>query len=472
MEEIKKLFKDVGYIEGITIINVEGEILFSAKFNNKMNEKDENYEVVGKKFLDVYENLDENNSTTYRAMRDGVPIYVENQELKSVGQKPINITSLSVPIKSGRSIVGAIDLSVVSDPPKETDGVEIKDEVLYAYNKVESLHRSEDKAIYTIDDIHTCESGMIKLKENIAKYAKSDLPVLIYGETGTGKELVAHSLHNLSSRKDKPFVVQNCSSIPANLIESILFGTSKGAFTGAVDNMGLLELADGGTLFLDEINSMPMELQPKILRVIQDGTFRRVGGKDVRHVDVRIVSSTNEKLENVIADGRFRRDLFYRLAVLMVDIPSLCERKKDIPLLANLFIGKYNAMFGKRIHKVEPLVYDALSECRWQGNVRELESVIAAAVCVADDKSETLEYRHISGRLECMKLGEEPADSVKDELEQLFDEQGTLTDMVSEYERKLISRALTEADGNITKASQILDVPRQTLSRKVKEYGL
>ena len=368
--------------------------------------------------------------------------------------------------------MGAVDLSVVSNPPKDTDGVEIKDEVLYAYNKVESLHRADDKAVYTVDDIHTCDSGMIEMKENITKYAKSDLPVLIYGETGTGKELVAHSLHNLSSRADKPFVVQNCSSIPANLIESILFGTSKGAFTGAVDNMGLLELADGGTLFLDEINSMPMELQPKILRVIQDGTFRRVGGKDVRHVDVRIISSTNEKLENVIADGRFRRDLFYRLAVLVIEIPSLCERKKDIPLLANLFIGKYNAIFGKRIHKVEPLVYDALSECRWQGNVRELESVIAAAVCVADDKSETLEYRHISDRLECMNMAEETLNPVTAETIELPDEQGTLTDMVSEYERKLISRALTEADGNITKASQILDVPRQTLSRKVKEYGL
>lgn len=476
MEEIKKLFKDIGYIEGITIINVEGEILFSAKFNNKMNEKEENYEVVGKKFLDVYENLDENNSTTYRAMRDGVPIYVENQELKSVGQKPINITSLSVPIKSGRSIVGAIDLSVVSDPPKETDGVEIKDEVLYAYNKVESLRRADDKAVYTVDDIHTCESVMIQMKENIAKFAKTDLPVLIYGETGTGKELVAHSLHNLSSRKDKPFVVQNCSSIPANLIESILFGTSKGAFTGAVDNMGLLELADGGTLFLDEINSMPMELQPKILRVIQDGTFRRVGGKDVRQVDVRIISSTNEKLENVISEGRFRTDLFYRLAVLVLEIPPLRNRKSDIRLLANLFIGKYNAMFGKKIHKVEPHVYDALSQCYWKGNVRELESVIAAAVCVADERAETLECSHISDRLGSLEKvtesGNQRGDADMADTALPGAERGALTDMVSEYEKKLIAKALSEADGNITKAAQLLDVPRQTLSRKVKEYDL
>lgn len=481
MEEIKKLFKDIGYIEGITIINVEGEILFSAKFNNKMNEKDENYEVVGKKFLDVYENLDENNSSTYRAMRNGVPVYVENQELKSVGQKPIYITSLSVPIKSGRSIVGAIDLSVVSAHPKETEGVEIRDEVLYAYNKVESLRRAEDKAVYSVDDIHTCDSHMIKLKESIAKFAGSDLPVLIYGETGTGKELVAHSLHNLSSRADKPFVVQNCSSIPANLIESILFGTSKGAFTGAVDNMGLLELADGGTLFLDEINSMPMELQPKILRVIQDGTFRRVGGKDIRHVDVRIISSTNEKLENVISEGRFRTDLFYRLAVLVLEIPPLRNRKSDIKLLANLFIGKYNAMFGKKIHKVEPQVYDALSQCYWQGNVRELESVMAAAVCMADERAETLEYSHVAGRLGCLERAAEPTgthdqadmtNTILPEDALPGAERGALADMVSGYEKKLISRALSEADGNITKAAQILDVPRQTLSRKVKEYGL
>ena len=471
MEEINKLFKDIGYIEGITIINVEGEILFSAKFNNKMNEKGENYEVVGKKFLDVYENLDETNSSTYQAMRKGVPVYVENQELKSVGQDPINITSLSVPIKSGRSIVGAIDLSVVTDSPKDSEGVEIKDEVLYAYNKVESLRRADDKAVYTVDDIHTCDIGMIDMKENIAKFAKSDLPVLIYGETGTGKELVAHSLHNLSSRKDKPFVVQNCSSIPANLIESILFGTSKGAFTGAVDNMGLLELADGGTLFLDEINSMPMELQPKILRVIQDGTFRRVGGKDVRHVNVRILSSTNEKLENVIADGRFRTDLFYRLAVLVLEIPPLRSRKKDIPLLTNLFIGKYNAMFGKRIHKVAPQVYEALSECSWKGNVRELESVIAAAVCVSDDGAETLEYSHIAGRLGCLEKSD--ADNCKTAGDDVPPaEQGALADMVSGYEKKLIKRAMEEAGGNISRAAQILNVPRQTLSRKVKDYGL
>ncbi|MBQ8563944.1 MAG: sigma 54-interacting transcriptional regulator [Firmicutes bacterium] len=465
MGDIEKLFKDKGYIEGITIINVEGEILFSAKFNSKMSHTPVNYETVGKKFLDVYENLDENNSSTYRAMRNGVPVYVEDQELVSAGKAPIHISSLSVPIKSGGSIVGAIDLSVTSDGQKDADSVEIRDEVLYAYNKVDSLRRADDKAIYNLEDIQTCDPKMIELKDNVKKFAQSDLPVLIYGETGTGKELVAHSIHQCSRRSKKPFVAQNCASIPANLIESILFGTSRGAFTGAVDNTGLLELADGGTLFLDEINSMPMELQPKILRVIQDGTFRRVGGKDVRHVDVRIISSTNEKLENIISENRFRADLYYRLAVLVLEIPGLSQRKKDIPLLTNYFIGKYCNTFGRKIRKVAPEVYEALARCQWPGNVRELESVVASAVCMADEHSENLEYRHFANRLNFAQK-EEPSD------DSMLPDSGDLTDLVSEYEKRLIKRALADTDGNITKAAVILNVPRQTLSRKVKDYGL
>ncbi len=467
--KIAKLFNERGYIEGITIINVEGEILFTAKFNKKMNKGCNGYEVVGKKFLDIYEELDENNSSTYQAMKYGVPIYVENQTLKSAGQDPIGISSLSFPIKSGGKIVGAIDLSVMVEDQNESDHVEIKDEILYAYNKVEKLNRGEDKATYSVDDILTCDPKMIEMKESLIRFAKSDLPVMIYGATGTGKELVAHSIHQSSMRANKPFVVQNCASIPANLIESILFGTSKGAFTGAVDNVGLLEMADGGTLFLDEINSMPLELQPKVLRVIQDGTFRRVGGKELRHVDVRIVSSTNERLDDIIAEGKFRMDLYYRLAVLVLEIPALKDRKKDIPLLTNFFIGKYNSLFGKKIHKVSKQVLDAFQNYPWNGNIRELDSVIAAAVCMVTDSEEVLEYRHVSNRLRVLD-GEMEVTDVK--VSATEPEEGPLADVVAKFEKELIQRALKEADGNITKAATALQIPRQTLSRKVKEYGL
>lgn len=201
MDFVNKLFNGKGYIEGITIINVEGEILFSAKFNNKLDSREENYEVVGKKFLDIYENLDENTSSVYVAMRKGVPVYIENQPLKSAGLEPIEITSLSIPIKSGRTVVGAIDLSVSSGEQRQEDGAEIMDEVLYSYNKVNSLEHGADKAIYKTDDIQTCDGKMLEMKDNIGKLAKTDLPVLIYGETGTGKELVAHSIHNASRRR-------------------------------------------------------------------------------------------------------------------------------------------------------------------------------------------------------------------------------------------------------------------------------
>ena len=201
MDFINKLFNGKGYIEGITIINVEGEILFSAKFNNKLDTKDENYEVVGKKFLDIYENLDESSSTAYIAMQRGMPVYMENQIIKSADREPIEITSLSIPIKSGRTVVGAIDLSVSGNEQQALDGVEIMDEVLFAYNNVESLGHISDEARYRIEDIQTCDSKMLELRDNIVKLAKTDMPVLIYGETGTGKELVAHSLHNASKRE-------------------------------------------------------------------------------------------------------------------------------------------------------------------------------------------------------------------------------------------------------------------------------
>lgn len=284
MDFVNNLFNGLGYVEGITIINVEGEILFSAKFNNKLYSKEKNYEVIGEKFLDVYENLDEESSSLYTAMRTGVPVYADNQTLISHGRDPIKIVSLSIPIKSGRRIVGAIDISVsgADEGGVDISGIsdehmEILDDMLSEFNKVYKLDTGRDTARYRIEDIHTCDREMLNLRKSLDKLARTDLPVMICGETGTGKELVAQAIHNASNRADHPFIAQNCASIPANLLESLLFGTSKGAFTGALDNVGLLELADGGTLFLDEINSMPLEMQSKLLRVVQTGTFRRLG---------------------------------------------------------------------------------------------------------------------------------------------------------------------------------------------------
>ena len=253
MELMKKLFHGKGYIDGITIINLEGEILFTAKLNNKLSSQEEPYELVGQKFLDVYENLDPKTSTTIKAMELGLPVYIENQLLKAQGKEEIRITSLSIPIKSGKQIVGAIDLSM-QESEEELEQNSERVELSYSSFPVSSSGKlvNRNTAFFTIADIIAVDEKMKKAREYISVVAACDLPVMICGETGTGKEVFAQAIHNTSARRDKPFIAQNCAALPDTLLESILFGTSKGAFTGATENKGLFELADGGTLFLDE----------------------------------------------------------------------------------------------------------------------------------------------------------------------------------------------------------------------------
>jgi len=215
----------------------------------------------------------------------------------------------------------------------------------------------------------------------VEQVAPQDATVLLLGETGTGKGMVARAIHGRSARKDRPMITVNCTSLPANLIESELFGREKGAFTGAdTRQMGRFELGNGGTIFLDEIGEMPQELQCKLLRVIQDGEFERLGSPRTIKVDVRIIAASNRNLEEEITAGRFREDLFYRLNVFPITIPPLRQRTEDIPLLVNHFVAKFNKKMGKKIKSVSPETLNALREYHWPGNVRELESVIERAV--------------------------------------------------------------------------------------------
>ncbi len=460
---MKNLFNGKGYIDGITIIDLKGEILFTAKFNNKLNsENEEIYEVVGKNFLDLYENLDGESSSTYKSMELGVPLYVENQTLKLKGKKQIKITSLSVPIKSGSKIVGAIDLSVSeNEDNNDNDNIEIDSE-LFENNNVDKLKSNGNQAKYVVESIITNNEKMIELKNYLNIVAECDLPTMIFGETGTGKELFAQSIHNASQRKNKPFIAQNCAALPDTLLESILFGTSKGAFTGAVDNKGLLELADGGTLFLDEINSMPMHLQSKLLRVLQDGTFRSIGAKDSKNVDIKIIAAINEEPLKAIERGALRRDIYYRLSVLNINIPPLRERKDDIPLLVSYNIAKYNKVFNKNIKFVSNKLYDKLKKYDWPGNIRELENVIIHGLSMVDKSKEKLEFADIEDKYNALiQLNNDVQFNIE-----------PLTEMVNSYEKSIIEKALKQVEYNVTQASKLLDIPRQTLQRKAKHYNL
>ncbi|WP_306536483.1 sigma-54-dependent Fis family transcriptional regulator [Geobacter sp.] len=241
--------------------------------------------------------------------------------------------------------------------------------------------RQEVAREYNFGEIIGQSNAMEYVFFRVEQVAPQDATVLLLGETGTGKGMIARAIHGRSSRKDRPMITVNCTALPANLIESELFGREKGAFTGAdARQMGRFELADGGTIFLDEIGEMPLELQSKLLRVIQDGEFERLGSPRTIRVDVRIIAASNRTLEEEIRAGRFREDLFYRLNVFPITIPPLRQRKEDIPLLVTYFVAKYNKKIGKKIETVSKETLNALQEYHWPGNVRELESVIERAI--------------------------------------------------------------------------------------------
>ena len=465
MELIKNLFGEKGYIDGITIIDINGEILFTVKFNSKFNENVENYEVIGKNFYEMYENLAGNRSSMYRAMELEQPIYVKNQKLKPKDKKEITISSLSIPIKSGGRVVGAIDLSSEEQPKDGRGGrdTEIIDMNQLKKINLRNLALNKNGAKYTLDDIITNNFEMKQLKEFVRATADSYLPVMIYGETGTGKELFAQAIHNESNRKDKPFIAQNCAAIPENLLESIFFGTVKGAFTGAVDSPGLLESADGGTIFLDEINSMPIGLQSKLLRAIQENKVRRIGAKEVSDINVKIIAALNKDPMKAIEDNELRMDLYYRLSVLNITIPPLRERKDDISLLVNSFVAKYNELLEKNVRYISTDVCENFREYEWPGNIREIEHIVAYGMSVIRKDEDKLEFSDLERKWIELTGRKQKKEKLPD-----ID----LNTMVGEYERKIIKQTLEVCSYNITKAAIVLKIPRQTLQRKIKQYDL
>lgn len=318
----------------------------------------------------------------------------------------------------------------------------------------------------------------------IDKVAASPTTVLVTGESGTGKELIATALHQSSPRRHKPFIKINCAAIPRQLIESELFGYEKGAFTGAVASKpGRFELAHEGTLFLDEIGEIPPEMQVKLLRVLQESEFERVGGVSTLQVDVRLVAATNVDLERQVESGGFREDLFYRLNVVPIRLPPLRDRKEDIPLLVQHFIDKYHHRLQREIHRVEDDALLALQAYSWPGNIRELENVMERAALFAEGGVITMDELPNALRENRTPLSETPGvenlgstassqGPPKDALTPV----GPLKEIVKQHteslEKDLITRALEETGGNVTKAARKLEISRKSLQNKMKELKL
>jgi DNA-binding NtrC family response regulator len=320
---------------------------------------------------------------------------------------------------------------------------------------------SEDKVR---DDISFAEivgqsAALRDVLKEVATVARTHSTVLIYGETGTGKELVARAVHNLSTRCANPFVKLNCAAIPSGLLESELFGHEKGAFTGAVaQRIGRFELANRGTIFLDEIGDIAPELQPKLLRVLQEREFERLGSGRTLHTDARLIAATNANLAKRVEEKRFRSDLYYRLNVFPITIPPLRERPEDIPFLAHHFVRKYGRRLGKRIDAIPPAAMNALSESQWPGNVRELENVIERAVILSDGNYLSVDPTWLTGRSPIVSGPAIP----------------TVGALLSR-EKETIEAALAVSRGRIAGAvgaAAQLGIPRQTLESKIKRLGI
>jgi len=337
---------------------------------------------------------------------------------------------------------------------------------------IEKALRTEEKGR---SELHEDAAGRFKIIGQTArmqgvygmieKVARSPTTVLITGESGTGKELVARALHDNSDRSREPFIQVNCGAIPENLFESELFGHEKGAFTGAVAGKpGKFELADGGTLFLDEVGELPKDMQVKLLRVLQDGQFERVGGVRSKTVDVRLVAATNRVLEDEVREGRFREDLFYRLNVIPIKLPPLRDRADDIPLLVEHFLGKFNERLGAAVEGISPDAMAALLSHKWPGNIRELENLVERSVLLAEGT--TLSLPDLPGLT---------PDTFDDANIDGAEEMG-LKEYVRVYTAKLerarIQRVLEEEGANVTRASKKLGISRKSLQMKMKDYGL
>ena len=309
---------------------------------------------------------------------------------------------------------------------------------------------------------------MLAVKNVIEQVADSELTVLILGESGTGKEIVARMLHALSSRAQKPFTKVNCAAIPRELLEAELFGYEKGAFTGAVKNKpGRFEVASTGTIFLDEIGDMPLELQSKLLQVLEQNEFIRVGGLQTVRVDVRIVCATNKNVEEALQKGIIREDLFYRLNEITIQLPPLREKREDIPLLVDHFLQRYRILYEREFLGLSPQALEALKEYSWPGNVRQLENLIKQIV-VRNDESMVFE---LSERIatEISSGGPEPPSS---RAEGELSLKRRISALVTQEEKKVISEALRRTNWNRRKAAKLLEISYRSLLYKIKDYGI
>ncbi|MCZ8515088.1 sigma 54-interacting transcriptional regulator [Paenibacillus filicis] len=457
---------------GVHLIDNKGITVF---YNDKMAETDgfHREQVLGKNVFDLFPSLTNETSTFVKVLQTGKEIREKIQTYVNVEGKRITTINSTYPLLEDGEIIGALEVA-----KDITSIVHLHDQILdlrhQIYESPAKDKKNASSAPYHFSDLIGKSELFLNAVSFAKKASRTSSPVLICGPTGTGKELFAQSIHNAGARRNRPFIAQNCAAVPNELMEGIMFGTARGAFTGAIDRAGLFEQANGGTLFLDELNSLDLLLQAKLLRVLQDGMVRRIGGTQEQQVDVRILTAMNIDPKEALEKGLLRNDLYYRLSVVNLYLPPLAQRKEDIPLLTQHFIEKFNAMFGMKITVIAPAAMNRLIDYHWPGNIRELSHAIESTYNMMELECETIEEHHLPASLmeNKMKAAAPVLLSRPWSDKTANDSAGRLTDRVKQIEKEAIAEALKQHQYNITLTAQALGIKRQALQYKLNRYGI
>jgi arginine utilization regulatory protein len=447
--------------EGVHVVDRDGKTIL---YNKKMAELEsmQKQDVLGKQLTQVFQFPSGQESTLLKALWRGIVTKNVRQTYYNDKGKEITTITNTYPIYQSEAIIGAVEIA--------NDVTKIERLVR------ENILEEKNNKRYTFDQIIGHSHAIQEVIEHARRAARTHSSILVVGETGTGKELFVQSIHQASTRAGRPFISQNCAALPESLIEGILFGTAKGAFTGAIERPGLFEQAEGGTLFLDEINSLSLHLQAKLLRAIQERSIRRIGDTKDRPIDVRIVAAMNEDPVEAISNQRLRKDLYYRLGVVTLFIPPLRERKEDIPDLVSFFIQKYNQLFQMEVKGISAEVSKIFTDYEWPGNVRELQHMIEGAMNLMGDEEEIqfvhLPTYHRSTRFAAYDANKQTKGNnaiSSDSIQIECNSHSTLRDKLDEFEALYIRKILEEHNGNISQAAKTLGLSRQSLQYRLRK---
>lgn len=447
--------------EGVVIADITGKVIFFNQIQGRIDDISPT-DAVGKNLLDIYQ-LTPETSPIMRCLISGNPVINETMVYRTRLGRVCNILSNAFPLYKSGKLIGAITFS------KEYQQLE-KAILSRTVPGRPGGKKSSNGTRFFFKDIIASDPQMRSAIHMARMSAGSPSPIMISGETGTGKELFAQSIHNHSPRKKTPFIPVNCAAIPENLLEGILFGTSRGSFTGAMDKPGLFEQANGGTIFLDELDAMPLRLQAKLLRVIQEKKVRKLGSLKEIDLDVKVLSSVGQPPLKIVQSGTLRMDLFYRMGVVSIMLPPLRDRQGDLGALVQHFISKYNHALGEKVEILSDEVVDLFSGYQWPGNVRELEHIIEAAINMVDG-TRVICLSHLPSHIFSF-AGKETLKQSLIHREYPLESGPNLMETQKSHEQQMIMDALTRSRGNAARAARSLGVSPQSFHYKMKKFGI